>query len=182
MKFTYERCQNIFNLLDRNISLKDRSIFTDLHIKPTDAHQFLDYGSSYPSFNEALTINRLCSSSNDFSAHTLNVMNLCLARNHPKKVVGEQIDKEVFGKQPCCKDNSERGVPFVVTYHSKLKGVSKLTKILQLSLYRESEVRRVLTYGILSNDYIVRPKLYFIERKVGNVRYVQVHTGPYNIF
>ena len=43
LKFTYETSQNSVNFLDLNVSLKDGAIFTDLHIKPTDGHQFLHY-------------------------------------------------------------------------------------------------------------------------------------------
>ena len=43
LKFTCEPSQNSVTFLDFNLSLKDGAIFTDLHIKPTDGHQFLHY-------------------------------------------------------------------------------------------------------------------------------------------
>ena len=49
LKFAYETSQNSVDFLDLNVSLKDDAIFTDLHIKPTDGHQFLHYKSSHPS-------------------------------------------------------------------------------------------------------------------------------------
>ena len=76
----YETSQNSVNFLDINVSLKDGAIFTDLHIKPTDGHQFLHYKSSHPNhiknsipFSQALKISRLCSSQKDFSAHISNL-------------------------------------------------------------------------------------------------------------
>ena len=38
LKFTYETSQNNVDFLDLNESLKDGTIFTDLHIKSTDGH------------------------------------------------------------------------------------------------------------------------------------------------
>ena len=109
--------------------------------------------------------------------------------DYPRKVVNKQIDKVVFGKQSNQKD-FEQDVPFVATYHSKLKDLGKLIKNLQLFLYSDSEVQRVFSLAAIVSyrsarkikDYIVRFNLYPIERKVGSyrcgnssVRYVQVN-------
>ena len=58
-------------------------------------------------------------------------------------------------------------MPFVATYHPKLKNLGKLIKNLQLLLYSDSEVQRVFSPAPIK-DYIVRSKLYPIERKVGS--------------
>ena len=68
-----------------------------------------------------------------------------MARDYPQKVVSEQIDKVVFGEQPSRKDTSEQDVPFVATYHPKLRDLDKLIKNLQLSLCSDSEVQRVFS-------------------------------------
>ena len=68
-----------------------------------------------------------------------------MARDYPQKVVSEQIDKVVFGEQPSRKDTSEQDVPFVATYHPKLRDLDKLTKNLQLFLCSNSEVQRVFS-------------------------------------
>ena len=44
-------------------------------------------------------------------------------RDYPQKVVSEQIDKAIFGKQATRKD-TEQGMPFVATYHPKPKELS----------------------------------------------------------
>ena len=69
LKFTYQTSQNSVDFLDLHVSLKDGAIFTELHIKPTDGHQFLHYKPSHPSqtknsilLSQALRISRLCSS------------------------------------------------------------------------------------------------------------------------
>ena len=172
MKFTYQTSHNSVNFLDLHQNLKDGAIFTDLHIKPTDGHQVVHDKSSHPCqiknsipYNQASRISRLCSSQNDFNADIFNLKDSFLARDYPQKVVSEQINKVVFGKQPTCKDTSQQGAPFVATYHPKYKDFGKLIKNLQLLLYSDSEVKRVF-----SPAPIVRSKLYPIERKVGSYR------------
>ena len=66
-----------------------------------------------------------------------------MAKDYFQKVVSEQIDKVVFGKQATRKDNSEQGLRFVATYHHKLKDLSKWIKYLQLFLYSDNKVQRV---------------------------------------
>ena len=76
-------------------------------------------------FSQALRVIRPCSLQNNFNAHISNLKDWISARDYRQKIVKEQIDKVVFGKQPTCKDTSEQGVPFVATYHSKLRQVDK---------------------------------------------------------
>ena len=92
-----------------------------------------------------MRISRLCSSQNDFNAHTSNLKDWFLARDYPQKVVSEQIDKVVFGKQPTHKDTSEQGVSLVPTCHPKPKDLDNLIKDLQLFLYSDSEVKIVFS-------------------------------------
>ena len=75
-----------------------------------------------------------------------------LARDYPQKVVSEQIDQIVFGKQPTHKNTSEQVVPFVATYHPKLKKLGKLKKIYNYSymviVRLEESFRLLLKYLI----------------------------------
>ena len=179
LKFTYETSQDSVDILDLNVSLKDCAIFTELHIKPTDSHQFLHFKSSHPShiknlipYSHALRIRRLCSSQNDYNTHISNLKDWFLARDYPQKTVSEQIDKVVFGKQPARKDTSEQSVSFVATYHPKLKDLGKLINNLQLFLYSDFSPASIVSYRSARKikDYIVRSEIYPIERKVGSYR------------
>ena len=51
-----------------------------------------------------------------------------LARDYPKNVVNEQINKFVFGRNQSSRKNSANGVPLVVTYQPKVKKLGKLIK------------------------------------------------------
>ena len=97
-------------------------IYTYLYIRTR--YKDFDIKNSIP-FSQALRVIRPCSLQNNFNAHISNLKDWFSARDYRQKVVKEQIDKVVFGKQPTCKDTSEQGVPFVATYHSKLRQVDK---------------------------------------------------------
>ena len=68
-----------------------------------------------------------------------------MARNYPEKVVNDQINKVVFGKNPPVKKSSENGIPFVATSHTKVKDLGKLVKDLLPFLYSDEEVEKVLS-------------------------------------
>ena len=62
---------------------------------------------------------------------------------YPEKMVNAQIDKVVFGKNPLVKKSSENGIPFVATYHPKVKDLGKLIKDLLPFLYSDEELEKV---------------------------------------
>ena len=46
MKFTHESSKENISFLDLNVKLSDGQLETELHIKPTNRHQYLHYFSS----------------------------------------------------------------------------------------------------------------------------------------
>ena len=48
IKFTFESDKENINYLDVNINLSSGHLMTNMHVKPTDSHQYLDYSSSHP--------------------------------------------------------------------------------------------------------------------------------------
>ena len=66
--FTAEYSKETINFLDVNIRLVEEELMTDLFVKPTDRHQYLDPSSSHPfqckkgiPHSQALRLNRICS-------------------------------------------------------------------------------------------------------------------------
>ena len=57
-------------------------------------------------------------------------------------MVNEQINKVVLGKNQPSRKNSENGVPFVVTYHPKVKKLGKLIKDLLPFLYSDEKFKK----------------------------------------
>ena len=145
---------------------------------PTDGHQYLHYPEQVKNsilYGQALRMSSICSSEKDFKGHVDRMKDWFLARNYAKNVVNEQINKVFFGKNKPGRKNSENGVPFAVTYHPKFKKLGKLIKDLLSFLYSDEEVQKVFSPPpMVSNrsakkikDYIVRSKLYLLERNVG---------------
>ena len=74
------------------------------------------------------------------------------------------------------KIKSDTGVPFVVTYHPRLKAVGKIIHEILHLLYMNDEIKDTFTpspivFFIISQklgSYLVRAKLYPLERTVGS--------------
>ena len=73
IKFSYEVNKENIYFLHLNIRFSDGNISTNLYVKPTDRHQFLQYTSSHPDhtkrsavFSNVLRVSRICSEKPDF--------------------------------------------------------------------------------------------------------------------
>ena len=72
--------------------------------------------------------------------------------------------------------NKRKGIPFVVTYHPKLKNLRKIIKDNLYLLYINDEVKKTFTPGFMISfrssrkisTYIVRAELYPLERPLGS--------------
>ena len=97
-----------------------------------------------------------------------------LARGYPEIAVNNQIDKAVFGRDQSVQKNLESGIPFVTTYHTKVKELGKMIMDLLPFLCSDGEVQKVFSPPPIVSyrsarkikDYIVGSKLYPVERKV----------------
>ena len=106
-----------------------------IFIKSTDGHKYLHYKLSHPEhiknlvpYSRVLKLSRICWSEKDFEGHVDRLKEWFSASDYPKNVVNEQINKVRLGKNQPSRKNSENGVPFVVTYHPKVKKLGKLIK------------------------------------------------------
>ena len=120
-------------------------------------------------------MNRICSYESDFVRHLGNIKSWFLKRGYLLDLV-EGETKKVNNVNNRSRGKSIKGVPFVLTYHPKLKSLNKiLTKNLYL-LYMDKEVKKIFTpkpmisfrIAIKLSNYLVRTKMYPIERIVGS--------------
>ena len=86
--------------LDGNMKLRNRQIETDLHIKPTDTHQFLDSTSCHPyhckksiPYSPAPRYNRICSDNENFDQRCNNLEKWLMQRGYSERMVRMQILK-----------------------------------------------------------------------------------------
>ena len=113
LNFTHEPSTESIPFLDLHVKLSQGKLETDVHIKPTDRHQYLHYSSWF------------------------------LKCGYSNNVIEKEIKKVKFSKISSTRKNNTKGVPLVVTYHPGLKSINQIiNKNLQL-LYMDQEVKKV---------------------------------------
>ena len=119
---------------------------------------------------------RVCSHKADFRKHTTEMKSWFLKRGYPNNVIEKEMKKVKFSKISSTRKDNAKGVPLVVTYHPGLKNINQIiNKNLHL-LYMDQEVKKVFTPKPMVSfrsarklsSYLVRAKLYPLERKVGS--------------
>ena len=98
IKFTAEWSKTSLNFLDVNVSLLEWVTQTDLHVKPTDSHQYLQSNSCHPfhckkviSDNQALMLNRICSEAHSFDKGCNDLERFLLEKECSSKLVRKEI-------------------------------------------------------------------------------------------
>ena len=150
IKFTHESSTESIPFLDLRVKLSQGKLETDLHIKPTDRHQYLHYSSSHPGhtkrsivYSQTLRVARVCSHEADFRKHTTEMKSWFLKRGYPNNVIEKEMKKVKFSKISSTRKDNAKGVPLVVTYHPGLKNINQIiNKNLHL-LYMDQEVKKV---------------------------------------
>ena len=92
---------------------------------------------------------------------------------YSKKMIDSQMAKVKFGQQKSRELKSATGVPLVITYHPKIREIAS-----SMILYQDETVKRVFTpFPMVSyrnarklSGYLVRDKLYPLERKRGSFK------------
>ena len=100
IKFTAEYSLDKVNFLDVEVIRSGNKLLTDLYIKPTDTHQYLEFSSchvyhskkSIP-YNQALHFNRICSENRFFDNRSNQPESWLKDRGCNEKVVRQQILK-----------------------------------------------------------------------------------------
>ena len=90
-----------------------------------------------------------------------------LASEYPEKMVKEQTKHVVFGKTDKTREDSTKGVPFVVTFHPKLTFLANKIEEFSKYLHLDLEVKAVFTPTPMVSfrsarkikDYLVGAKL-----------------------
>ena len=145
LQFTYESSKKSVAFLDLDVSQENGSVTTDLHTKSTDCHQYLHRSPSHPDhikdsiiYSQTLRLSKICTYEEDFDKHALNMKSWFLERRYSKQMIDSQMGKVRFGQR--LKAGNKQvgfGVPFVITYHPKLKKIEHL-------LYQDQSVKRIV--------------------------------------
>ena len=101
---------------------------------------------------------------------------MVLKRKYPEKLIDNEMKNIRFFPANLQNKKREKGVPFVVTYHPILNSLSKIIRDNMYLLNMNEEVRKTFSPGPMVSfrsarklsSYLVRAKLYPLERKVGS--------------
>ena len=105
-----------------------------------------------------------------------------LQRGYPEQIIDCEMEKVNFRENKNKSGiNKKKGVRFVITYHPKLKNLSKIIKDTLYLLYMNDEVKKTFTLSPMISfrssrkisSYIVRTKLYPLERTVRSYKCVK---------
>ena len=105
LKFTAEYSKEEVNFLDLNIKLTDGELNTDLFVKPTDTHQFLDLTSSHAyhckkgiTCSKTLRLNSICSDNENFDKRCIDLQhsrNDLLEREKPHAMSEQKLTSNI---------------------------------------------------------------------------------------
>ena len=128
LKFTYESSKKDISFLDLKVSLSKNKLSTDLHIKPTDCHQYLHYSSGHPEhtkrsivYSLLLRVNWICSSENDFNRHKSNMKIWFQKRGYPENIIENEMKKVNFPSCNKVQRKKSNSILFLVAYCPLLK-------------------------------------------------------------
>ena len=183
LKFTYENDKESVIFLDLCMKLQNGKIISDMHVKDTDRHQYLHYNSAHPAhikksiiYSQTLRVSRICSLEDDFIKHKEEMRSWFLKREYPNAVISTKMDKVDFYRSKTAQKTNKSCVPLVVTYHPLLNAITNIIHSNMYLLRMDHEVKSVFTPGPMISfrsarklsSYLVRAKLYSIDRKVGS--------------
>ena len=156
IKFTYTFSKNCVPFLDLDVQVSGGELTTNLHIKPTDRHQYLHFTSSHPNhtkrsivYSPALRVSRIYSRERNFRKHISEMKAWFLRKGCPKNFVESEIKKVKFSRVSKNKSQKRtlKRTPLVVTYHPLLNSLGKkLSKNLNI-LYMDEEAKKVFYPG-----------------------------------
>ena len=100
LSFTYESSKKEIAFLDYEANLFECKFTTDLYVKPTDTHQYLDYTSSHPKHNkksvvysQTLRFGRICSFETDFAKRKNEMKSWFLNSGYPENLLATKWKK-----------------------------------------------------------------------------------------
>jgi hypothetical protein len=141
--------------LDTLVSLKDGRCITDLHVKPTDKHLYVNKESCHPAhvkravpYGLALRLKRICSEKEGYTNNRRMLKRQLRKRGYSGKFIEKQLKKaddadrgELLKKQNS-KKKLER-VPLVLTYGKQLPNIHDIVKKRLRTLHKSDRMRRI---------------------------------------
>ena len=157
IKFTAEWSKEEINFLDVNVRLRNRQLETELHIKPTDTHQFLHSKSCHPyhckksiPYSQALGYNKIFSDNKTFDQRCNELEKWLMERGYSERMVRTQILKARGESRNSLLERgntktSDSKLTFNITYYQAFQNVRSILEELQTLLAPDKEHKKVFS-------------------------------------
>jgi hypothetical protein len=179
IKFTYDISLDHISFLDVDVTKDNRNnICTNVHVKNTNIHQYLDYSSNHPKtckngipYSQAKRYRRIVSDDDQFAKSLDSLREFFISRGYPDKVIDDAFGKvrDVSQDEALVYNSNssdEKIVPFIIEYSPSLPHIGSIVKkywdLFKLSqnasVQHLHEYRPVLAYqrGKNLKDFLVR--------------------------
>ena len=170
IKFTAEWSQTSVNFLDVTVSLVNGKVTTDLHVKPTDSHQYL-HSSSWHSYDCKKGIpysqerrpNIICSDPKSFDRRCNVFEKSLIGKDYSEQEVRKQILRERGFSRDSLLDTEntreeQNKINFNLIYYPVFQIIKKILAELHLWLTPDVAHKAVFTIGF-KNDRILKGNL-----------------------
>ena len=146
IKLTDEFDKGRISFLDLKVSFCDGELITDLHVEPTDRHQYLHYTSVHPNhtkqsmvYSQERRLSRICSYKNDFEKHLEEMKSWFRVRGYPDNLVKKEIGTVTFSKSTGSKSKGQKSI--AITFYLKFKLIGQLLNKQLHILYVDQETK-----------------------------------------
>ena len=139
IKFTADISDSQINFLDVKVSRKGDKLETDLYVKPTDTHQYLDATSCHPDhcktsipYSQALRLNRICSEPELLDKRCDDLEKCLLKRGYCQRLVrkkviqGRKFDRKDLLQQE--KSAKKYKLTLMITYHPAFRNLYRIVR------------------------------------------------------
>ena len=188
IKFTADWSYSSVNFLDVKVIMKDGEIITDLYVKPTDTHQYLDSSSCHPyhckksiPYSQALRLNRICSNNAFFDQRCNELEHWLHERGYSERVVRQEILKarKIRRNELLQKEHNhpeENKLTLNITYYPAFQNTKTILEELQILLAPDKEHQNVFPNipivgfrnGKSLKDHLVRASLPILNQTLGS--------------
>ena len=154
IKFTADYSKEKINFLDVEVRRKGEKLITDLFVKPTDTHQYLQASSCHPAhcknsipYSQALRLNRICSEPSFFDRRCNELEAWLLKRGYDERLVRSKIlDARRLNRHELLhreKSEKKQRLTLNIVYHPAFQNLNKLLRRIHVILTSDKEHQKV---------------------------------------
>ncbi len=134
IKFTHESSDSTVNFLDVTVHKDENGeLSTDVFVKPTDAHSYLNYHSCHPPhivrsipYSQALRVCRICSTTEYRDQRLADLKGFLLSREYPERLVTMSIEKALKDYESKERQQKKSPIPLILTFDPAFPDWTKL--------------------------------------------------------